>query len=112
MVVATVLYALDVDEMYNYTFILFAIWFLSYFIPLVLNLSKLRAGDFIKGVLFSLFLSPTYVNIFTIYAISNIHDVSWGSRPATNDPVSKSAEKKKEENYKNFRANFLVFWII
>ena len=112
MVVTTILYAVNVDNTANYAFAFIIVWMLSLSMPLIMNMGKLRTWDFVKGIFFSLFLSPTYVNVFTIYAISNIHDVSWGSRPANTDPVSLSAEKKKEEEYKNYRANFLVFWIL
>ena len=27
-------------------------------------------------------MSPTYINLVTIYSFSNISDVTWGSRPA------------------------------
>ncbi len=112
MLVATVIYAFREDFLGNYAILFVCIWFLSYILPLALNMNKLRVCDFIKGVVYSLFMSPTYVNVFTIFAISNIHDVSWGSRPAINDPLNASVEKQKEENYKNYRSNFLVFWIL
>ena len=112
MLISTILYALNVDSMGNFALIFIFVWFLSYSLPLMLNIGKVRTGDFIKGVVYSIFMSPTYVNIFTIFAISNIHDVSWGSRPVVNNPLSRSAEQKKEENYKNYRSNFLVFWIL
>jgi len=57
-------------------------------------------------------LSPTYVNIFTIYAISNIHDVTWGSRPSVDNEAFKNVEKKKMILYKDYRSRFLVFWTI
>ncbi|CAI2366835.1 unnamed protein product [Moneuplotes crassus] len=112
MLVATIIYATQEDFLENYAIIFVCIWFLSYVLPLALNVTKLRTLDFIKGIIYSLFMSPTYVNIFTIFAISNIHDVSWGSRPAVYDPLSEAAEKRKVESYKNFRSNFLVCWIL
>jgi len=89
----------------------FAIYALSYAVPLVLNLWHLRVCDFIKGVLYSIYLSPTYINIFTIYSISNIHDVSWGSRPATQNETFAKIENKKMIMYRNFRSRFLIFWV-
>lgn len=60
------------------------------------------------------YLSPTYVNIFTIYSISNIHDVTWGSRPSIHNQSEavKKTEKRKDTLYKDFRSKFLVFWSI
>jgi len=62
-------------------------------------------------VLYSIYLSPTYINIFTIYSISNIHDVSWGSRPATQNETFAKIENKKMIMYRNFRSRFLIFWV-
>jgi chitin synthase len=115
MVVSTILYAINVDSgdsSANYVLIFIAVWLLSYIMPLFLNITKLKIEDFIKGVIYCSFLSPTYVNIFTIFAVSNIHDVSWGSRPTVIDPMTAKVEGKKQEIYKNYRANFLVLWIL
>lgn len=71
--------------------------------------------DFLKGIVYVTYLSATYVNILTIYAISNIHDVSWGSRATVVHEERLQFEevnKKKRILYKNFRSNFLVFWLI
>lgn len=65
-----------------------------------------------KGVVYAIYLSPTYVNIFTIYSISNIHDVTWGSRPSIEDQSLKAVEKKKELIYKDYRSKFLIFWTL
>ena len=65
-----------------------------------------------KGVVFSIYLAPTYINIFTIYSISNIHDVTWGSRPSAQIPKSNEVEKQKKSKYRNYRAKFLVVWIM
>lgn len=87
---------------------------LSYLIPLILNFSNLKVSDFLKGVVYATYLSPTYVNILTIYAISNIHDVTWGSRVSSQEhtQVFKEVEKKKSILYQNYRSNFLIFWLI
>ena len=39
--------------------------------------------DIVKGYIQFIMMTPTYVNIFIIYAICNIHDVTWGSRADT-----------------------------
>lgn len=65
-----------------------------------------------KGVIYAIYLSPTYINIFTIYAISNIHDVSWGSRPTTQSAIFQAVEKKKLLVYKDYRSKFLIFWVV
>jgi chitin synthase len=111
MVVASVFYALDgTTNLFSIVFI--GIFIASYIVPLLLNLNNLKIADFLKGAVYGVYMSPTYVNIFTIFAISNIHDVSWGSRPTTQDVRVKAAASRKDEMYKDFRANFLIVWLI
>ncbi|CAN3371722.1 hypothetical protein DIURU_002935 [Diutina rugosa] len=50
--------------------------------------------SFIQYVL----LSPTYVNVLTIYAFSNIHDVSWGTRDQATAKNLGSAKTTGENN--------------
>lgn len=54
------------------------------------------------------------MNLFTIYAISNIHDVTWGSRPTEEkqQDAFKAVERKKGIEYRDYRSRFLVFWCI
>ena len=85
-------------------------------LPIVLNMKHIKICEFLKGTVYLLYLAPTYINIISIYAISNIHNISWGSRPEVKDKKSESKfnkiEKKLEIDYKNFRSNFLVFWLV
>ena len=55
---------------------------LSYILPLLTNFTKIKLGSFLKGVVYVIYMAPTYINIITIYSFSNISDISWGSRPA------------------------------
>ena len=55
---------------------------ISYVLPGVYHMCQIKILRFIKGVFYLIFLSPTYVIIFGIYSAANIHDVTWGSRPA------------------------------
>lgn len=89
----------------------FGVFLLSYVVPLIVNFNSLKVADFCKGVVYAIYLSPTYVNIFTIFAISNIHDVSWGSRPATTSAKVKAAAARKDDMYKNYRSTFLIVWV-
>ena len=85
-------------------------------LPIVLNMKHIKICEFLKGTIYLLYLAPTYINIISIYAISNIHNISWGSRPEVKDKKSESKfnkiEKKLEVDYKNFRSNFLIFWLV
>lgn len=111
MVACSVFYALDAT--FESLGVIFLVAFiLSYLIPLILNCRNIRLITFLKGAVYATYLSPTYINILTIYAISNIHDVSWGSRPTESNALLQAVEKRKGILYRNFRANFLIFWVI
>ena len=85
----------------------------SYIIPLVTHLNTLRPVDFLKGVVYSIMLTPTFINIIVMYAICNIHDVSWGSRPSGAQATKASErEDKMEASYKNYRSWFLLIWLV
>ena len=60
------------------------------------------------GFISYLFLTPTYVNMFTIYSYCNIHDITWGNRATVVD----EAVRQKEDQFKSFRLNVLILWII
>lgn len=38
-------------------------------------------GHYMIGLLSYLFMMPTFINVMQIYAMSNLHDISWGNRP-------------------------------
>ena len=40
-------------------------------------------GGYLMGLLSYILLIPMFVNVYSIYAFSNLHDVSWGNRPTT-----------------------------
>jgi len=84
-----------------------------YILPLFLNLKSVKCNDFLKGIVYVLFMSPTYINVMSVYAVSNIHDVSWGSRPVGTETSSQSnKENKMAEEYQDFRSKFLIIWIL
>ena len=53
-------------------------------------------------------LIPTYVNIFLIYSICNVHDCTWGNRPDTLN----SDEKQRLEEFEEFRAKWVIIWVV
>lgn len=66
-----------------------------------------------KGLVYVTYLAPTFINIITIYSVSNIHDVTWGSRPAGDSEadVNKRA-KDMSIDYRDYRSKFLIIWLI
>ena len=59
---------------------------------------------------------PYYANIFLLYSICNLHDVSWGNRPANTGANTVAIDRKDQEkakaDYQVFRSNFVFFWIV
>lgn len=70
---------------------------------------------YIVGLICYIALLPVFSSVLQIYAMSNLHDVSWGNRPAAATPEAIAQMKKMEKlqnEYKVFRSNFLTFWIV
>lgn len=77
-------------------------------------------SSYVLGLITYILLMPTFTSIFQIYGMCNLHDISWGNRPAvvpgaagTNqitENAKKAAELKNE--YMQFRICFLFFWIL
>jgi chitin synthase len=80
--------------------------FASYFIPIIININKIKICRYIIGVFCLIFLTPTYINIFMIYSIANLHDISWGNRDTGGN---KNEETKK--NLQQFRSISLIVWL-
>lgn len=55
-----------------------------------------------------LLITPTYINIFLIYAMCNLNDCSWGNRP---DKMSVE-EIKKADEFAKFRTVWVTVWAI
>lgn len=76
-----------VEGEYNFSWLVLAgtIMLAVYLIPFVL-----RPLDFLEnfkgytvGLISYIILIPMFTNIFSIYAMANLHDISWGNRPTT-----------------------------
>ena len=70
------------------------------------------------GFICYLLMIPMFSNVFTIYAMCNLHDISWGNRPTTNSggteafTASQKQQTATRVNYEVFRASVLFLWII
>ena len=68
------------------------------------------------GLFTYLLILPLFINIMQIYAMCNLHDISWGNRPAVGasgtNAFTEVAKKQLEleKNYKMFRVNKLCMW--
>jgi cellulose synthase/poly-beta-1,6-N-acetylglucosamine synthase-like glycosyltransferase len=62
----------------------------------------------IKGIFHYILLIPTYVNIFFIYSICNVHDCTWGNRP----DVLTDEEKERLEEFEEFRTRWAIIWVL
>ena len=68
------------------------------------------------GFISYMLMMPVFTNVFQIYAMCNLHDVSWGNRPASTGQEAftdvKKEQAKSEEEYKVFRTNFVLLWLL
>lgn len=78
----------------------------SYIVPPLLNITRMNHCKYLVGAAILVFLSPMYINIFIIYSMANLHDISWGNRDTD---TKKSMETRK--NLEKFRALCLIVWI-
>ena len=89
-----------------------------YILPMVM-----RPLDFLQnyskymlGFTSYMLMMPIFTNVFQIYAMCNLHDVSWGNRPSSTGQeafsANKKAQQKSENDYKVFRTNFVFFWLL
>lgn len=89
-----------------------------YIIPMIL-----RPLDFLKnfssylvGLVTYFFMMPIFITCMTIYSMCNLHDISWGNRPAVADSNQLTIHAKKQavmlDNYKMFRVNAFCCWAL
>jgi hypothetical protein len=74
-------------------------------------MKEIKMGTFTLGAITYVFLTPTYINIFVIYAFCNMHDISWGNRPTTASAEDKKMAAQKSE-YEVYRSDRLFVWMI
>lgn len=62
-----------------------AIMLVVYLIPIILRPLDFASNiyKYIVGLVSYFLLMPMFLNVFTIYAMCNLHDVSWGNRPTS-----------------------------
>lgn len=112
MFASSVFYILRGGQAFMGVLLFWSIIFI-YFFAMLLHIRDIRICDFIKGIIYLLFLSPTYINIMTIYSVANIHDITWGSRGESSmTNIQSQRDKIMEKEYKNYRSNFLIAWWI
>ena len=58
------------------------------------------------GVLILLLLSPLYINIFIIYSMCNLHDISWEDRGSQSNIANRNRDTLEQ-----FRTIYLILWI-
>jgi len=90
-----------------------------YMVPFILRpidfLSNM--GGYVVGLFSYILLIPMFINVFSIYSYSNLHDVSWGNRPTTTGTgteafsADKAVQLMTEHNYQEFRGNVLFIWL-
>lgn len=73
------------------------VMFAVYFAPMYMRPKDFlfNMGRYINGFIVWFIMLPCYINIFSIYSFSNLHDVSWGNRPAAANIEQVAANAKK-----------------
>lgn len=67
---------------------------------------KKKLSTYLIGVICLMFMTPTYFNLFTVYSMCNLHDVSWGNREGG------GAADKMKVKMEAFRAYWFVVYIL
>jgi F0F1-type ATP synthase membrane subunit a len=49
---------------------------------------------YVVGMIAYLILIPMFANIFSIYSMANLHDISWGNRPTTSTGTEAFSDKE------------------
>ena len=88
-----------------------------YCMPIIMRpfdfLANIR--NYSMGFISYMLMMPVFTNVLQIYAMCNLHDVSWGNRPTSTGAeafAAKRAEQEKLTNdYKVFRTNFVLCWL-
>jgi cellulose synthase/poly-beta-1,6-N-acetylglucosamine synthase-like glycosyltransferase len=73
-----------VEETYFSWLVLCGIVMMGVFlVPIILRPLDflMKFQHYILGLLSYLFMMPTFINVMQIYAMCNLHDISWGNRP-------------------------------
>jgi len=107
------------DESY-FSWLVFAgvITFSVYLMPMIMRPLDFLSNfsNYLVGFLTYLVMLPVFTVVFQTYAMCNLHDVSWGNRPASTGQEAFTQVKKEQEQSKNdylvFRTNFVFFWMI
>ena len=107
------------ERHFSYLVLAGAIMLSVYLVPIVMRpldfLSNM--GGYLVGLLSYILLIPVFINVFSIYAFSNLHDVSWGNRPTTTGTgteafsADRATQLATEHQYQVFRANVLFIWL-
>jgi len=61
-------------------FMLLALYFIGITCFILVSILHCSCGTMFKSLIHFIILTPTYVNVFIIFSMCNIHDVTWGSR--------------------------------
>ena len=63
--------------------------------------------SYMAGLVTYVLLLPAFMNMFQLYSMSNLHDLSWGSRPG-----GVQINVKQQMNYMQYRIYFIIFWLL
>ncbi len=107
-----------------------------FMVPIIAAIFHLEVFSVVFTTVQYYFMLPTYINVFVIYSIANIHDVSWGTKGIETEHkvqvdlnltgknnIEKEKERisliqkqkmeieKRENHFKRYSSHFLIFWM-
>ena len=89
-----------------------------YILPMILRPLDFLANfkNYTLGFVAYMVMMPVFTNVFQIYAMCNLHDVSWGNRPTSTGQEAFTSNKntaaQSEGDYKVYRTNFVLIWLV
>ncbi len=91
----------------------------SFLVPFILRPIDFFSNmiRYILGLTTYLLMLPYFSIIIPIFSMCNLHDISWGNRPAGAQGMEAVTYNKKRQDqlaleYQIYRSNFFYFWIL
>ena len=86
---------------------------LAIVIVVVINCRRVSLTKYTFGIITIVYLVPTYMIVMLIYAVCNISDISWGTRPDMSEITYLTKfQRRIDEKYRAYRTKVLIYWII
>jgi chitin synthase len=103
--IMTTLYSLNLTKYPDWVFYAFIAVLLCFVVGSTLHFS---IATLLKYMFHYICAYPTFINVLNIYAVCNIHEVTWGSRP----DFPTTEERKRTDEYEHHRTRWVILWVV